>query len=163
MNFDEVMDLIGEWGGTMRFFPGDEAARVGIAKEICNIVSMQEQLRWLIGRLPKLFTEWPGILEVRAVFCTKFKPRDGVEAALGTGSPAFAALCPEDETVKALAAAPRARQITGQVATVSVDPEMQALMAKIANRADPLRGVKAATQADIESIKAQQNRNRTQL
>ena len=79
-------------------------------------------------------TDWPGLLEVRAVYCTRFKPSDGVEAALGTGSPAFAALCPEDTDVKALEATPRARQITGEVLLLSADPELQALIAKVATR-----------------------------
>ena len=160
MNFDNVMRLIGRWAGTMRFFPSEPEARFGIAEALSKMAGNEAELRWLISRLPELYTDWPGLLEVRAVYCTRFKPRDGVEAALGTGSPAFAALCPEDTDVKALEAAPRSRQITGEVLLVSADPELQALIAKVATRYDPLRGVKPATEDEIARIKAQQDANR---
>ena len=161
MNFDLVMRLIGRWAGTIRFFPSEPEARFGIAEALVKMVSTEDHLRWLVSRLPELYTEWPGLLEVRAVFCTRFKPRDGVEAALGTGSPAFASLCPEDQDLKALErAAPRSRQITGEVQRVSVDAEMQELVRKVATRYDPLRGVKPATEDDIARIKSEQDRNR---
>jgi hypothetical protein len=160
MNLDRVMEMIGEWGGTLKFFPGDEDARIGIAKKIAAFASTEDQVEWLVSRVADLYTEWPGILEIRAVFCTRFKPRDGVEAVLGAGSPAFAVLCPEDEERKALESALGRRQLTGEVAKISADPEMQDLVRKVAVRYDPLRGVKPATEDEIARIKAEQDRNR---
>lgn len=160
MNFDTVMKLIGRWAGTIRFFPSEPEARFGIAESISGMAADEDQVRWLVGRLPQLYTDWPGMLEVRAVFCTKFKPRDGIEAALGTESPAFAALCPEDEERKALEAAPRSHQLTGQIAKASADPEMAALIERCKKPLSPLAGVKAASQSEIDRIKAEQDRNR---
>lgn len=79
MNFELVMQLIGRWGGTLKFFPTDPDARIGIAEEILAMASYLEQVRWLVGRVPKLYAEWPGTLEVRAVFCSKFPAKDGIE------------------------------------------------------------------------------------
>lgn len=79
MNFQIVMQLIGRWGGTLNYFPGDPDARIGIAEEIVSMASAEEQVRWLVSRLPKLFKDWPAMHEVRAVFCSKFRPKDGYE------------------------------------------------------------------------------------
>ena len=160
MDLEIVMGQIGKLGGTMRFFPSDPDARIGIAEQLAEMADDENQIAWLMKRLSQLYSDWPGMLEVRAVFCTRYKPRDGVEAALGTGSPAFAALCPEDADLKALETAPRSRQITGEVQRVSVDAEMQELVRKVATRYDPLRGVKPATEDDIARIKSEQDRNR---
>ncbi len=80
MNFDEIMQLIGRWTGTLQFFPADADARFGIAEQISDFAGDLEQVRWLVRRVPKLHKDWPGILEVRAVFCSRYKPKDGIEA-----------------------------------------------------------------------------------
>ncbi len=80
MSFDEVMTLTARWGGTLKFFPGDPDARLGIAEQIADMARDADQVRWLVRRLPKLYPEWPSSLEVRAVFCSKFRPLDGIEA-----------------------------------------------------------------------------------
>ena len=79
MKFEDVLRLIGEWGGTLRFFPSDPHARIGIAKEIVAMCSSIDQVKWLVARLPKLFSEWPAMKEVRSVLCSKFRPADGIE------------------------------------------------------------------------------------
>jgi hypothetical protein len=79
MNFEKVMRMIGEWAGTLRFFPGEPEARLGIAKQIAKFASDESQVRWLVEVLPNHFGDWPGTHEVRAVFCMKFRPKDGVE------------------------------------------------------------------------------------
>lgn len=80
MNFEKVMRMIGEWAGTLRFFPADPEARLGIAKQIAKFARDESQVRWLVDVLPNQFTDWPGVHEVRAVFCMKFRPKDGIEA-----------------------------------------------------------------------------------
>lgn len=79
MNFDKIMQLIGRWGGTLKFFPSDADARFGIAEEISEMAANEDQVVWLVKRLPKIYHEWPGMAEVRAVFCSKFRPKDGIE------------------------------------------------------------------------------------
>jgi len=163
MRVDFVLDEIGKLGGTLKFFPSDEGARIGIAEEIADMVENEDQLRWLVKKLPKVFTDWPGMLEVREAFCTKFKPLDGIEAAPRAESPAFAALCPGDEDLKAREVIPLARRIYGEVSRVSDDAEMQDIIARAVERhraRNPLRDVKPASQDEIERIKEIQRKNR---
>jgi hypothetical protein len=160
MDLEVVMKLVGRWGGTLKFFPSDAQARIGIAEQLAAMATNEDQLRWLVARVAQLFPEWPGMLEVRAVFCTRYRSADGVEAALGTSSPAYMALCPEEASdLKQLAGQ---RQITGNVSPLTDDPEMQELIRKCAKPREPLRGVKSATEVEIEALKAEQNRNRQQ-
>jgi hypothetical protein len=126
MNFQQVMLLIGRWAGTLRFFPSDPEARIGIAEELAEMASNEEQIRWLVKRLPKLFTEWPAMHEVRAVFCSKFRPKDGIEVYSGVyldGIPA------EKEDGLKQIEDPKARQIEGPV---SADAEMCLIVHKTA-------------------------------
>jgi hypothetical protein len=160
LDLDEVMSAIGRWGGTLKFFPADPDARIGIAEQIAAMAVDEDQIRWLVARIPQLFTDWPGMLEVRAVFCTRYKARDSVEAALGSISPAFVALCSEENERMAQLSAPRAHQIAGQVEPVSVDSKMQELIERCARKRDPLEGVKAVSADEIERLKAIQNANR---
>lgn len=160
MDFDDVMMQIGRWGGTLKFFPSDVEARVGIAEQISAMAGDEDQVRWLVSRISQLFTDWPGMLEVRAVFCTRYKAKDGVEAALGSASPAFASLCADEHESLAQISAPRSRKITGEIAPVSADIEMQELIARCAAPKNPLAGVKRATDDDIKKLKAVQDANR---
>lgn len=80
MNFEHVMQLIGRWGGTLKFFPSDSDARFGIAEEMTEMCGNSvETLEWLVKAAPKVFAEWPGTQEIRALLCSKFRPADGVE------------------------------------------------------------------------------------
>ena len=161
MEFREVMQMTGKWGGTLKFFPGDPDARIGIAEEIVSFASTADQVEWLVKKVSQVYKEWPGILEVRAVFCTRYKPADGVEASLGTTSPAFVALCSEPTDDLARLQAPQRLQISGQVEIVTEDTEFNALVKSIAKaKSDPLATVKSATEDDIERLKAIQNANR---
>jgi len=45
-----------------------------------DFVSTDEQLAWLAERLVKLYKKFPPPLEIRACFCGKFKPKDGINA-----------------------------------------------------------------------------------
>lgn len=45
-----------------------------------------KQLRWLVDTVTSNYDEWPGPKTIRAVWCTEFKPADGVEADLPPGS-----------------------------------------------------------------------------
>lgn len=63
----------------MPFCPADELVKMAILDELPEIVEDDDQLRWLIARVLKLYNQWPGLSEIRAVYCSKFRPRDGVE------------------------------------------------------------------------------------
>ena len=64
----------------MAFFPSDSDARSALVWALMQLAETQEQLEWLVERALKLYSRWPGVGELRALYCSRFKPRDGVEA-----------------------------------------------------------------------------------
>lgn len=63
----------------MAFFPSNAAARAALAHILMELVDDKERLRWLVDRALKLYTRWPGPAELRALYCSRYKPKDGVE------------------------------------------------------------------------------------
>lgn len=64
----------------MPFFPGsDDESRAVLLKHLYQLCSTDDQVRWLAGRFTTLFPKWPGLRELRALACTKFRPKDGIE------------------------------------------------------------------------------------
>lgn len=132
MNFQDTMKQIGRWAGTLKFFPSEVEARIGIAEQIAELAHSEEQVRWLVLRVPKLYQEWPGMREVRAVFCSKFSPRDGVEVY----SDVFLDGIPSETIATAAQIAPAAplRQIAAsgtETELPSDDPEMAELARRV--------------------------------
>ena len=64
----------------MAFFPGDPDTRSAMIWALLQFVETEEQLDWLVARALKLYTRWPGVGEIRALYCSRFKPKDGVES-----------------------------------------------------------------------------------
>ena len=64
----------------MAFFPGDSDTRGALIWALLQFVETEEQLDWLVERALQLYARWPGVGELRALYCSRFKPRDGVEA-----------------------------------------------------------------------------------
>ncbi len=86
MNFQLVLELILEMG-VLKFFPTIPNAHFALARMACEMASNEDQVRWLVKRMISLYGEWPGPREFRAVFCAKYKPRDGISTC---GSGVFA-------------------------------------------------------------------------
>jgi len=64
----------------MPFFPSSDVhARAMVLRYFFDLCNDDEQVLWLAKRYVTLFTKWAGLRELRAVACSKFKPRDGVE------------------------------------------------------------------------------------
>jgi hypothetical protein len=64
----------------MAFFPGDPDTRGALIWALMQLVETTDQLDWLVARALKMYTRWPGVGEIRALYCSRFKPKDGVEA-----------------------------------------------------------------------------------
>lgn len=64
----------------MKYFPADEDACIELAKDLADMAQNEDQIEWCIKRVRNLYPEWPGIRELRAVFCSRFKPQDGINA-----------------------------------------------------------------------------------
>lgn len=62
------------------YFPTADAATIAIAIAIGKFVDDVYRLRWLIDTAVSSMREWKGVAEMRGLYCTRFKPADGVEA-----------------------------------------------------------------------------------
>jgi hypothetical protein len=150
--------------GMLSFFPTEQNARAGVVALVCEMAETNDQVGWLVRRCLQLWSKWEGPAELRAVFCSKFRPRDGVDCysqleQFADGIPA------EIES-----AAPRLA-ITGSQAPKFLPDDAvrddfpqdvfgllaQAARVKASRTRAPL-----PTQADIEAIKRQQDRRRTE-
>ncbi len=68
----------------MKFFPGsDPNVIAGFMELLGDMCETDAQVLWLAKRTVQLHNEWPGVQEVRAVLCSKFSPRDGIECYSG--------------------------------------------------------------------------------
>lgn len=64
----------------LKFYPSEVDARLEIADMLQRMVPTADQLEWLVRTMVDRIGEWPGPREMRAVFCTRFRPMDGIEA-----------------------------------------------------------------------------------
>lgn len=69
-------------GGTLAIisamkFPPAEAVQFLIMRELQSFVGTRAQLAWLNDVLLKRVTEWPGLPQLRALFCSRFASADG--------------------------------------------------------------------------------------
>ncbi len=81
VNVKRAIEQIGPLA-LMKFFPpkSEEGARTALVGMICEMASNNEQIEWLVRRALTLYNEWPGPRELRALFCSRYKPADGIEA-----------------------------------------------------------------------------------
>ena len=79
MNLVRVADILGRLTA-MKFFPSDPGARDAIVSIVGEMANSHEQVEWLVGRMISIYPEWPGPMEMRACFCSRFRPCDGLEA-----------------------------------------------------------------------------------
>lgn len=64
----------------MKYFPQDALARFALVRIICEMADNEFQIEWLVKRTLSLYNEWPGPQMLRAIFCRRFRPADGIEA-----------------------------------------------------------------------------------
>jgi hypothetical protein len=64
----------------LKFFPADQTARTEIMLMACKMAQANADIAWLANRCLELWNEWEGPREMRAVFCSRFRPADGIEA-----------------------------------------------------------------------------------
>ncbi len=64
------------------FFPAsDLSARAVLMEELLLICESDAHALWLAMRMTQIFkSKWPGLGEMRALYCKRFRPRDGVPA-----------------------------------------------------------------------------------
>jgi hypothetical protein len=136
----------------MKFFPSsDTVARATVMLELMQMCSSDDQVEWLSKRLSALYTEWPGLRELRAVFCSKFKPHDGVET--NSADARFIDGIPREEPDKEWRPAlePGQRLLTGETEQFSADPELEKTIHLLAESARMPAGlIERRTKEEIE-------------
>lgn len=53
---------------------------VALARDVSAMVQSMDDVRWLVQRVRQLYNEWPGPMELRAVYTYDHTPEDGVKA-----------------------------------------------------------------------------------
>src|SRR5215831_9044489 len=97
----------------MAFFPGDPDTRSALIHVLMELADTEDQLDWLVTPALKLYARWPGPGELRALYCSRFKPKDGAE----TYSEIYASGFPHEAPAQVFVPPPRG-------APVSKDAEM---------------------------------------
>lgn len=68
----------------LKYFPSDPGSRAALLRILCQMVAGPVELRWLVDTVLKYYDEWPGPRELRAVYCTRHRPKDGIEAGVSS-------------------------------------------------------------------------------
>lgn len=114
MNPETVLNILNEFR-CLAFFPNDEYVPIAICRLVGSMCHNEAEVRWLVDRMTSgIYSEWPGIAEMRACFCAKFPPRDGINA--------YSSIYPDGipaETPRQLPAAEQRALPPGQIATAS--------------------------------------------
>lgn len=77
LDFRKINLMVAELA-VLDFYPSDIPARAAIVRLVGNMANSEEEVRWLIDRATGgMYKKWPGVAELRALFCSHFKPRDG--------------------------------------------------------------------------------------
>lgn len=65
---------------SLPFFPTEAPARAMIADLLRRLVEQPRGLHWLIRTVLDCWRKWEGPMELRALYCSRFKPLDGKTA-----------------------------------------------------------------------------------
>lgn len=139
MNANRVIDILCGLK-TLRFFPMDENAMIAVMRLVSSMCHTEEQVQWLVDRMTGgLYDEWPGPREMRACFCSKYKPKDGQNAyseVYPDGIPS------EKENRRAIAGPQLLALAAGRIATndEALDKAMQIAVATNSLKSDLISG-----------------------
>lgn len=77
--YEDIMKVVDLFIEMVPFFPNSVAARCAVCEEVYSFVSTQEQLEWFSKAFRQIAgTKWMGEPMLRAVFCTRYEPADGI-------------------------------------------------------------------------------------
>ncbi len=80
---DQISKAV-EFMGSIKFFPKESGAQEGIMRSLSDFVCDQKQLEWLTKTAVNFMPEWGGVTQLRALYCTRWKPLDGLEGGFCT-------------------------------------------------------------------------------
>ncbi len=103
----------------LKYYPIDQGGAVDleVARLFHRMVATPQQLTWLCDKLIDQVGFYPGTEQIRAVFCTRFKPLDGIEANVLPDLPIYRPESVFEEAEKSRSAieGPQLREIAGTV------------------------------------------------
>lgn len=67
--------------GSLKFFPPASGAHGAVMNLLYRMVETPDQLQWLVRTMIDRVGQWHGTMELRGVYCTRFKPKDGIEGS----------------------------------------------------------------------------------
>jgi hypothetical protein len=172
----ECATLCTEIMAAMEFFPSEAGARGAIAAELGSMCESEAQAKWLAMRMVRLYSRWPGVIELRRVYCNSHPPLDGQDAigaseVFPDGIPSER---PPDERPKQLAAgagdtvAPEILQTVTSIALVKLMPPLRSkpvmregeteygALARTTQAPIVRKPPRSVTPQEIEAIKRQQ-------
>jgi hypothetical protein len=85
MTITEAMKAVDRMS-ILKYFPTAQVAKEEIADMLVQMIQTdqwgdeRDKLNWLVKAMRDNVGEWPGPAELRAVYCCKFKPSDGINA-----------------------------------------------------------------------------------
>lgn len=77
---EQIAGAVHEMAQVIPYFPSDEAGQLIIMRQMERFVSHAHELRWLVDTATGVMRKWESIPELRGLYCTRFKPADGIEA-----------------------------------------------------------------------------------
>ena len=114
MNPEMILEIVQELR-MLPYFPNDEFVMIGLVRLVGSMCETEEQVRWLVSRMTSgLYSQWPGPQEMRACYCSKFRPKDGIS----TCSTVYETGIPSEKTQGLLAKPPMQ-----YLPPVQIDPE----------------------------------------
>ena len=82
----EQATLFTEMLAAIPHFPREDGARIAIGDTLRRICDTKERALWLVSQCIELMSEWKGIPMLRDIYCTRYRPADGIEGRGGTVS-----------------------------------------------------------------------------
>lgn len=80
MNPKDILEILNELR-VLPYFPNDEYVMASLLKLVGSMCENEDQVRWLVNRMTSgIYSQWPGPQEMRACFCCRYKPKDGINA-----------------------------------------------------------------------------------
>lgn len=88
IDIEQLSSRVAGWA-SLRFYPSrdEKSARLEIVKAVASMAGSYDRACWIVDQLMVLTNVWPGLVEVRGIFCHRFPPADGITTD--------SALCPE--------------------------------------------------------------------
>jgi hypothetical protein len=139
------------------FFPAEDEAQTAIADELRSLCGSLEDLDWIVTRMRRLYSRWPGCREMRIVFCTSRRPLSGED--LGH---AISEAYPNGVPAQRPAIAAPAPAALPAGSTVSASPSVEAAVGDL-TRAKDLRATGPTHRVrDIPLVRVPESRRITQ-